>query len=80
MARGYNAAGGLEQVTDWYGGMTTFGWDANGNLTATALPTGAATRRAYDAADRLVGVTHDDAAGETFLDLAYARDGEGRLT
>jgi len=57
---GYDAARRLTLVQDPDGNRTTLGHDAQGNLTAIAYANGIAATYAYNARNRLVGVTQSE--------------------
>ncbi|MER5549754.1 DUF6531 domain-containing protein [Streptomyces sp. NPDC002589] len=80
----YDKAGRLVSITSPNGNVsganaaaytTTYGYDADGNLTKTVDPTGAATVTAYDSLNRPVKVT--DPAGDV---TATAYDADGNVS
>ena len=72
-----NGKGRLCQITD-QSGVTSYGYDAFGNIATqskTELGQTYSTSYAYDAADRITGITYPD--GRT---VTYTRDSIGRTT
>ena len=81
VARGFDDAGRLASVQDWLGNTTSFGYDANSNLTTETLPagTGIVDTFSVDAADRLTAIS-DVKGGSTILFSAtYSRDNANQL-
>jgi RHS repeat-associated protein len=81
VTRGYDDVGRLTSVQDWLSSTTSFGYDANSNLTIETLPTasGVVDTFAFDAADRLTAIS--DKKGKTTLFAAtYTRDSANQLT
>jgi RHS repeat-associated protein len=82
VTRAYDDAGRFTSVQDWLSNTTTFGYDANSNLTTETLPTGTGVMDTYtfDAANRVMGIS-DVKGGSTNLFLAtYTRDSTNRLS
>ena len=80
ISRAFDNAGRLESVTDWLEGTTSFGYDADSNLTSIAFPagTGNVDEYSYDRAGRMEGA--EILAGEeTLASLSYARDKLGQV-
>ncbi|MFE4603586.1 RHS repeat-associated core domain-containing protein [Kitasatospora indigofera] len=66
------------KLTDWNNQTTTFGFDADDNLTSTVFPSGAKVSNTFDNAGQLVDGSL--AKGTTSLaGLAYTRDNAGQL-
>ncbi len=65
----FNGAGQLTQMSDWLGNTTKFGYDADGNLTSTTLPSGTSTSIAdtYDATDALTDTSVTTSGTKTDL-------------
>jgi RHS repeat-associated protein len=81
VTRGYDDAGRLTSVQDWLSSTTSFGYDANSNLTTETLPaaSGVVDTFTFDAADRLTAIS--DKKGKTTLFAAtYTRDSANQLT
>ena len=76
--RGYDDAGRMTSVTDFFGRTATFGYDPDGNLTTTAYPNGTTSTRTYDANGRVTRVTHAG-SGATFLNEPYTYSAAGQL-
>jgi len=83
----YNDLGQLTTVTaDRLDGqaasqVTTYAYDAAGNLLTTTLPNNTVETRAYDTLNRLASIaTTDGVAGPVVFSATYARDADGRVT
>src|ERR1700682_5920328 len=90
VTRTFDDAGRMQTVQDWAGNTTTFGYDANSNLTSEALPNATDTSSmvdtfAFDAADRVLNPTANQptitytTAGTSYGSLTYTRDNANRL-
>lgn len=69
----YNVAGRRASMTDWLGGVESFSYDADGNLTGVNRPNNVNTVYSYDAGGRLTGVTHNGPNG-ALLQYTYTLD------
>jgi RHS repeat-associated protein len=80
VTRAFDKANRLESVTDWTGNKTSFGYDADSNLTSTTFPTGTTNvdKYGYDPADRLSSVAMKKGEA-TAASLTYKRDPVGQL-
>jgi RHS repeat-associated protein len=80
VARAFDAAGRLESVTDWLGGTTSFAYDADSNLEATAFPSPSANvdEYAYDRDDRMSGASFDSGP-EALASISYSRNKIGQV-
>ncbi|GAA1662307.1 hypothetical protein GCM10009744_65140 [Kribbella alba] len=58
--------------------LATYTWTGPERLALRALANGTETRFGYDAARRLSGIEHVDAAGATLASLRYVHDPQGR--
>lgn len=81
VTRRYDRAGRLIHVTDWLRHTTTFGYDADSNLTSETFPQATANTDTfhYDRADRLMRII-DTRARRVIASFIYGRDSAGRLT
>jgi RHS repeat-associated protein len=81
VTQGYDDAGRLASVTDWLSpaNTSTFGYDANSNLTAETLPNGVTNSYGFDAADQLTSINDTTGATSVFA-ATYSRDGAGLLS
>ncbi|TAN33698.1 hypothetical protein EPN29_05335 [bacterium] len=81
VSRGYDAAGRWTSVQDWNGNQTSFGYDANSNLTTETLPTasGVVDTSTFDNADRLSAIKVTKGLVPLFT-ANYTRDAANQLT
>jgi len=81
VTRGYDNAGRWTSVADWNGNTTSFGYDANSNLTTETLPTttGVVDTMAFDTADNLTSIT-DTKAPLTLFSSTVVRDSNNQLS
>jgi RHS repeat-associated protein len=63
VTRSFDDDGNLASVTDWLNNKTTFGYDADANLTGEQRPNGTAAAYGYDRNDAITSI--DDATGHT---------------
>lgn len=73
--RAFDVLGRLSQETSAAGHVTSYAYDANGNLTGVTDPLNRLSSRSYDALNRLIKLT-DPAGGVT----GYVYDGRSQLT
>jgi RHS repeat-associated protein len=73
---GYDAAGRVEQITDWDDDDIDFAFDANSNPVGRALPNTTTSSYEFDAADQLMGIAEIKSA-TPFASFDYGRDGNG---
>lgn len=71
----YDGNDNLTQVSDWAGGLTTFGYDAANRLTTLTRPNGITTTYSYDNDSRLIGISEG-----AISSIALSRDGKGQIT
>lgn len=79
VTRGYDAAGRMTSVRDWFGNVTTATYDADSDLTGETYPNGVVASPTYDNADRVTGISDSGSAAGQFLNLVDTRDGVGLL-
>jgi RHS repeat-associated protein len=79
--RGYDAAGRWTSVQDWNTNTTTFGYDANSNLTSLTFPTasGIVDALTFNATDQLTNISSKK-GGTTLLSAVYTNDSANQLT
>ena len=79
---GYDDAGRMTSVEDWLGtpNTTTFGYDADSNLTTETFPSGSGLvdTFGFNAADQMTSVS-DVTGGTTLFSATYTRDANGQL-
>ena len=82
VTRGYDDAGRFTSIQDWLSNTTTFGYDPNSNLTTETLPggSGVVDTFAFDAADRLMGISDVKGGSTTLFSATYTRDNANQLT
>ncbi len=73
----YDCNGLLTSLTDWAGGVTTFGYDDSRELISIQRPNGVTTRYTYDADGRLTGIV--ESLGDTLSSIALTRDAAGAV-
>ncbi|MFT9056674.1 MAG: RHS repeat-associated core domain-containing protein [Ethanoligenens sp.] len=66
-------------MTDWASRVTSYAYDAAGNVTRTNRPDGSVLTETYDAANRVTGMTDKTAAGAIINQYAYAYDADGNI-
>ena len=78
--RGYDNAGRWTSVQDWNGNTTTFGYDADSNLTTETFPaaSGVVDSFTFNAADRIMAVASLKGA-TTLFSGSYTRDAANQL-
>jgi RHS repeat-associated protein len=79
--RGYDDAGRLTSVARPIGRQsytTTFGYDADGNVTSETYPNGVVATTGYDRTDRTTSIA-DTLGATSLVSFAYSRDNAGRL-
>jgi YD repeat-containing protein len=67
------------QTTDWLSGVTSYTFDAAGNLTDLARPNGTSAHYTYDAVNRLVGLL-ETGPTDSLCSVELIRDALGRVT
>ncbi|MBT0774216.1 fibronectin type III domain-containing protein [Kineosporia sp. J2-2] len=83
---GYDDADRMTSVTDWANRTTTYTYNINDTLKATALPNGVTTSYGYDASGLTTAITSTSNTGGTssspsmVVDLRYTYDNTGLLT
>jgi len=76
----YDSLGRLDTVRDTGGALLVdYGYDALGRLATETRGNGTSTGYTYDAADRVTGIAHRDAANAVVAQFAYAHDAQGRV-
>ena len=82
----YNKNGWLTQKTEYIQGngeinkaVTSYGYDADGNLTSIKMPKGAEIRRSYDADSRMVQERILDKKNGIDLTASYTYDATGKI-
>jgi RHS repeat-associated protein len=80
--RVFDDAGRLQSVTDWLSKTTSYGYDADSNLTSQTNPNGTTETITVDDADRVMGISHAPTAtpGSPFASFIYGRDNEDKVT
>ncbi|MDP2709885.1 MAG: RHS repeat-associated core domain-containing protein [Solirubrobacteraceae bacterium] len=79
ITRGYDDAGRLTSVKDPVDRESTFGYDADGNVTTRGLANGVTDTLTYDHAGRLSGIGVEDDTSTELATFAYVRDPTGQL-
>lgn len=81
VVRGYDNAGRWTTVQDWLGNSTTFGYDANSNLTTKTLPTstGIVDTSGYNASDQNTSISDVKNSTTTLFSATYGRDNAGQV-
>ena len=81
VTRGYDNAGRWTSVLDWNSNSTTFGYDANSNLTTQTFPaaSGVVDSFTFNAADQMTAAASVK-GGTTLFSAAYTRDAANQLT
>jgi RHS repeat-associated protein len=81
VTRGYDNAGRWTTVQDWNTNSTTFGYDADSNLTTETFPaaSGVVDTFTFNAADQMTAVASKK-GGSTLFSAGYTRDGANQLT
>jgi RHS repeat-associated protein len=73
VTRTYDTAGRLKTITDWLSNKTSFGYDADSNLTSETYPNTVKATFKYDKDDQVISIA--DALGSTqLLSFAYTRN------
>jgi RHS repeat-associated protein len=81
VTRGYDNAGRWTSVQDWNTNSTTFGYDADSNLTTETFPaaSGVVDTFTFNAADQITAVTSKKGGITTLLSATYTRDAANQL-
>jgi RHS repeat-associated protein len=81
VTRGYDTAGRWTSVQDWNTNTTTFGYDANSNLTTETFPSASAVvdTFTFNAADQVTALASKK-GGSTLFPAGYTRDSSNQLT
>jgi RHS repeat-associated protein len=83
VVRGYDNAGRWTSVQDWNSNTTTFGYDADSNLTSETFPaaSGVVDSFTFNAADQMTGATSSKSGSNiTPFPSTYTRDSANQLT
>lgn len=82
VTRGYDLADRISSITDWNAHQTSFGYNADSELTSQTYPNGTTATTGYDNADRLTSIQHAPTANlvTPFASFSYTRDDRGQLT
>lgn len=82
VSRVYDDAGRLSTVTDWLSKTTTYGYDADSNLTTQNNPNGTETAVSVDNAGAVSVIAHAPtiSPAEPFVSFTYTRDSENKVT
>jgi len=82
VTRSYDDAGRFTSVQDWLSNATTFGYDANANLTTETLAsgTGVVDTFTFDPADRQMAIADIKGGSITLFSATYSRDNANQLT
>jgi YD repeat-containing protein len=75
----YNERGELATAADPTGSITSYTRDHLGRPVLTTLPNGHTIARNYDSMGRTTRITYSAPGGQVLYDLAYTRDGTGRI-
>lgn len=77
---GYDAAGRWTSVQDWNNNTTTFGYDADSNLTTQTFPgaSGVVDSFTFNAADQMTAAASDK-GGSALFSATYTRDAANQL-
>lgn len=70
----YDEANRLAALTDWNGRNVSFKYDPLGRRTALRFPNGASAHYGYDAANRLLSLTHQTSSGNILDGFEYTYD------
>lgn len=76
----YDAVGNITNVTDPFGGQTTFEYDRVGRRTKRTLPNGIVTEWQYNWRDHVTNIVHKTSNGTTLASVAYERATGGEPT
>jgi RHS repeat-associated protein len=76
----YDAIGNITNITDPFGGHTTFQYDRTGRRTKRALPNGITTEWQYNWRDQITNMTHKNNGGTVLASVAYERAPFGEPT
>jgi len=81
VTRGYDNDGRWTSVLDWNSNATTFGYDADSNLTTETFPTasGVVDTFTFNAADQMTAVASVKGGSTTLFSASYTRDSANRL-
>lgn len=82
VTRGYDNVGRWTSVQDWNSNTTSFGYDADSNLTTETFPSTSAVvdTFTFNAADQLTNVASVKGGSTTLLSAGYTRDSANQLT
>jgi len=80
LGRAYDDAGRLASVSDWAhpADTTSFGYDADSNLTTETFPGGVVDSFSFNGADQMAAIA-DLEGSATVFSATYARDADGQL-
>jgi YD repeat-containing protein len=82
VTRGYDLAGRWTSVQDWNSNTTTFGYDADSNLTTETFPSASSVVDSFtfNAADQMTNVASVKGGSTTLFSAGYSRDSANQLT
>ena len=82
VTRGYDNAGRWTSVQDWNSNTTSFGYDANSNLTTETFPATSSVvdTFTFNAADQMTNVASVKGGNTTLFSAGYTRDLANQLT
>jgi YD repeat-containing protein len=82
VTRGYDNAGRWTSVQDWNSNTTTFGYDADSNLTTETFPAASTVvdTFAFNAVDQITNVASVKGGSTTLFSAGYTRDASNQLT
>jgi YD repeat-containing protein len=82
VTRGYDNAGRWTSVRDWNSNTTSFGYDADSNLTTETFPAASAIvdTFTFNAADQVTNVASVKGGSTTLFSAGYNRDSANQLT
>ena len=69
----------MKTVADWAGRVTSYDYDAAGNLVKTTRPDGSVLSETYDNTNRLISMNDVDANNNIIDGYAYTYDAEGKI-
>ncbi len=80
--RGYDNAGRWTSVRDWNSNTTSFGYDADSNLTTETFPSASTVvdTFSFNAADQMTNVASVKGGSTTLFSAGYTRDSANQLT
>ncbi len=82
VTRGYDNAGRWTSVQDWNTNTTTFGYDAESNLTTETFPTASSVvdTFSFNAADQMTNVASVKGGSTMLFSAGYARDSANQIS